>query len=1199
MTQHSLKVAQLNLRHSKLPSDNLSVLLSEEDIDICMLQEPYVSDNRVKCLNSASHKLFYCTTNNIPRSCILVGNHIDAFLNPDLSSPDVTVVSAKDAKGHEMILASVYMAHNKEAPPEEVKRVLAAAKTRRASLVLCCDANARHTIWGSSEINARGESLFDFIMSTNLLICNRGNKPTFNFPSSERCRGWEEVLDITLMSENSPFNIENWRVSDECSFSDHRLILFNISTTVTNPKVFRNPRNANWDKFARIVGSELRTHRLGDIMTNSELDNAARLLERTMVGAYKKSCPVSRKKKARPPWWSGELDELRRSARSTFNQCYISKDWQPYKDALREYKRAIKKAKRTTWGSYCGSIETLKESCRLTKILSKDHTNPSLVRRLDGSWTESPEQSLTSLLDTHFPDSGTGTSGESSAEGLEDEATADTLIKIDSIVWAVNSFSPYKSPGPDGILPIMLQKVIGLVSPRLRVLYTASLRLNHIPESWRKVKVIFIPKSGKIGHESVKDFRPISLSSFILKTLERILDEHIRSLVTTSGLSNSQHAYMKGKSTETALHEVVSTAERGLFYKQYTMAAFLDIEGAFNNVKTESILQALVDLNVNSRIVRWIDTMLRTRQINAQWGEVSATRSVCRGTPQGGVLSPLLWLVVINTLLVNMDNKRVRVVAYADDVAVMVTGPCVSVISDIMGNILGEISTWATGCGLSVNPDKTDLLLFTNRRVIPQYTLPSLNGKQLELSDSAKYLGVILDPKLSWKLNIEHRVKKAQGAFYACKKTFGRTWGLNPKMVLWMYTAVVRPVLTYGVSVWWPAIERDRRLSTVQRTACVGVTGALRTCPSAALSTMLNLLPIEQFAKNEAAKSALRLREMKCWTQRDYGHSKILGTLPSGIIPGTTDYASPRLNFGRNFRTIIPHRVEWRNHSPLRDVDIDFFTDGSKTDSGVGAGVFSSSLSITLSIGLPCFGSIFQAEVMAIVQACRLLQRHAIEGRNVKIFSDSQAAIRALSSVENRSILVRECRNLLDEIGARTRLSLVWVPSHAGIVGNETADELAKRGSCGNADEQSVLESPLRMVYSAIDRHFCQEADRNWRELTTCRISRGIWPRYDGKRTEFLLTLNRNAIARLTAVITGHWAIGTHAARMGIQYRRYCRSCDDELMPETPEHYLLHCPALANIRRTTLGRPFFVEIPELGGIKLSLLLKYIDSTNWM
>lgn len=104
------------------------------------------------------------------------------------------------------------------------------------------------------------------------------------------------------------------------------------------------------------------------------------------------------------------------------------------------------------------------------------------------------------------------------------------------------------------------------------------------------MKVIFIPKSGKNGHESVKDFRPISLSSFVLKTLERILDEHIRSLVTTSGLSNSQHAYMKGKSTETALHEVVSTVERGLFYKQYTMAAFLDIEGAFNNVKTESII---------------------------------------------------------------------------------------------------------------------------------------------------------------------------------------------------------------------------------------------------------------------------------------------------------------------------------------------------------------------------------------------------------------------------------------------------------------------------------------------------------------------------------------------------------------------------------------------------------------------------------
>ena len=99
------------------------------------------------------------------------------------------------------------------------------------------------------------------------------------------------------------------------------------------------------------------------------------------------------------------------------------------------------------------------------------------------------------------------------------------------------------------------------------------LKFNYMPISWRRVKVVFIPKAGKVNHSTAKDYRPISLSSFLLKVLERILDQQIRTLFNCSNISKMQHAYLKGKSVETALHELVKEAEKSIHQSQYSLVA--------------------------------------------------------------------------------------------------------------------------------------------------------------------------------------------------------------------------------------------------------------------------------------------------------------------------------------------------------------------------------------------------------------------------------------------------------------------------------------------------------------------------------------------------------------------------------------------------------------------------------------------------
>ena len=109
--------------------------------------------------------------------------------------------------------------------------------------------------------------------------------------------------------------------------------------------------------------------------------------------------------------------------------------------------------------------------------------------------------------------------------------------------------------------------------------------------------------------------------------MERLIDLEIRTNLPQGLLANSQHAYMKGRSTEAALHEVVRFIEKGMNSKEYVLAAFLDIEGAFNNVKSESIKEALEFVRVRDGIVNWNMNMLTTRTVCSEMGSSSCSKT--------------------------------------------------------------------------------------------------------------------------------------------------------------------------------------------------------------------------------------------------------------------------------------------------------------------------------------------------------------------------------------------------------------------------------------------------------------------------------------------------------------------------------------------------------------------------------------------
>ena len=157
--------------------------------------------------------------------------------------------------------------------------------------------------------------------------------------------------------------------------------------------------------------------------------------------------------------------------------------------------------------------------------------------------------------------------------------------------------------------------------------------------------------------------------------------------------------------------------------------------------------------------------MLRCRLLHTSHMGTSITAKVIRGCPQGGVLSPLLWNLVVDRLLTVTHDLNFSTFGYADDIVIIVQGKFAHTVREIMQSALKVVAKWAVKEGLNINPHKTAMVPFTNRREIEGLGPLKLHGKDLKMLDDVKYLEVILDYRLTWNQHLQKIIRKTQTTF--------------------------------------------------------------------------------------------------------------------------------------------------------------------------------------------------------------------------------------------------------------------------------------------------------------------------------------------------------------------------------------------------------------------------------------------------
>lgn len=1010
-TQSAILVKQINLHHAinstSLIDREMQLAQTKNQKLIVLIQEPYIDAHSysVKGFNKQFCNVLYLNKGMKTRTCIIGTKNVSITLLPQFCDGDTTSIlvnTGTDGLNEEFVMSSSYMPGDTNVcrPGIMVSTLVNFCSDSGRPLILGCDANSHHTLWGSTDINKYGQELAEYLATTDLEILNKGNTPTFVTSSRS------EVLDVTFATRSMLERVRNWHVSNDETLSDHKEINFNILTCAQNSQLFRNPRNTDWTQFSSILNELLNdTNWTMNPSTQEDLDESVEKLTNSIHSAFVQSCPGHTNRPKGNQWWNRELNSLKRECRKLYrwyknsSQAAKAARWTAYTIKRNLYNSLIDISKKNSWTRFCSEIEGVSAMSRVHKLLAKDPLNaPGILRHPNGEFTNSHGEAARLLLDTHFPGNREAVSTETiqrhGDQSPQEENSINEIISTEKIRWAIFSFKPYKSPGYDNLYPAVIQKAFDQIETHLTSIYKASLKLGHIPKVWQQVKVVFIPKPGKDDYTSPKSFRPISLTSFLLKGLERLLDRHVKDFLNaTSPISREQHAFQEGKSTETALHSLTSDIEHAIAQKEYAVCTFLDIEGAFDNTSFTAVDRSLSARNITPPIRKWVESLLNFRVITYEANGERLSVSPTKGTPQGGVLSPTLWILVIDELIKRLRNEGFRVIGYADDVAIICRGKFLNTTCDLTQRALKIVEKWCTEVGLGVNPNKTELLVFTQRRILSDFIAPKLFGAEIQMTDKVKYLGVTFTPKLNWSAHIQHRIDKAIKVFWCCRRAIGRTWGLSPKNLLWLFTAIVRPMIAYGAFIWWEGtalVTAKKQLCHLQRIVCLAITGATRTAPQLALESMLNLPTMETFIQAEARMTAFRLQKCikrsQTW-RRD--HSSIIDELYiyNPMLKAPVDRIVPTYVFERPFDVMVPDRtltLSQLNYHPHTE---HWFTDAAVNSQSSGYGFYNANSGEEFCGPLGGLTETTQAELTAILKCTLEIAANSTGNNPIRMYT--------------------------------------------------------------------------------------------------------------------------------------------------------------------------------------------------------------------
>ena len=1200
MTLNRTAVIQWNVQGIRNKKQELIKLIQDYNASILALQETKMPEEYLYKIPNYQILATDGHYNSGHHGGVALYLHSDIpFHRIQISSP-IQVVAAVVSLQYKLTICNIYSSRNH---PLNLNELLNIYRQLPQPCLIVGDFNAYHPLWGCNQSDARGRAVASFLEQTGLLVLNDGSMTRLGHSS-------ESAIDLSLASARIAPDFE-WRTLGSVLDSDHYPIIMTTNETEIPRESVRMMKSANWDVYK---SSPVWRDIPSSFPTNEELlEDFYQRIDQASEEAIPRTTPSKFFPK---PWWTDKLKKSRMKRENLYLIYKHSKTLRnliAWKSARAKHKKNVKEAQNNHWKDYISNMNInapITEIYRKMRRIKGQKPKTINILKKDGQEYCTPQE-INNILSKTF-------ARVSSTDNYSREFVT---IKQNADLEAVdfrNNQEHYNRPflleelqyalsktrdtatGEDNVYYSMLKNLPDEALQHFLNILNKFFTETFFPDKWNSSIIIPILKPGK-EPSAPESYRPIALTSCLCKTLERMINERLMEyLIMKNVLVKEQCGGRRNRSTIDHLIRLEDAIRTAFARNEHYIAIFFDLERAYDMTWRGGILSDLYKIGMRGLLPKYIAAFLDKRFFKTKFaGAYSSRLEQENGVPQGAVLSVTLFALKINEIIRNLPNAPGFMSSlFVDDLQIGFRHQDLGVMQGILQRALDVLETWSTRNGFKFSSSKTKMVHFavSNR----QYgNLPTLKlcREVLKYEDSARFLGLIFDRKLNWRIHLNKLNSECAKILRLMKMITSQKWGADQFCLLKVFRMYMRSKMDYGAIVYASAKPNDLKiLKTTCNEALRIATGAFKSSPVESLYILTDELKPETRRDYLALRYYVKLRSSlsnpahPCITSNNdllfrntnqtppySGRIKILKekfSLPDFYIkPEFSFILNPQAkpNYAQTSPKINRHLYQFPKAStPIAQYIQNFqelkgtvyqnytaiYTDGSKTQNGVGAAAISQGQVKTIS--LPREANILSAELYAIKMANDFIP--LANSSKFVIFSDSRSAIESLNT-RNHHPLVKEIVHSLDILHGRgITVEYCWIPSHIGIEGNEKADQKAKAAS-SRAPELAPIyhEDYYHCIKTSINTFRNREWTASRQKLLEVKPSVGKWTTIPGIKREEEVILNRLRL--------GHTRL-THGYLMDSsapQTPPICEYCNDSVL--TVKHILIQCPNLANHRR--------------------------------
>ena len=736
------------------------------------------------------------------------------------------------------IVGNVYVKHHYENAISDVMSMLDKAKSlcrklKALGVIVCGDFNSRHTLWNDSTVNKNGKEFLSSFKFEDYAIFNP-DTPTF------LCVDGHSTIDLCLVSTNLAGKITSCTTDNEVDLGSgapdrgHVPVIIEVETNRTQSKRNISQKldidSINWEKWATDLETELTKYE-NDLSDIKDPLNLWSLLEKSISNVTSSNASMKKICKHSKPFWTDQLTRLCNEMRIA-RKAYQKRNTDDRKAEMIRTREAFDEVRKKECEDFIMNktknlnIAEAKTFWKKFNALFKKKEKPGIdpLQDDDGSFLTSPEEIEEKMFETFFQCKHM-ISGDfddffyntvnnlyeemkSQSNAVEDYTELNSPITMNEIKKAIKSTDMTKTSLDNfNMHPKMLINLRDLPMKILQQLF--NLVLKEGKWVWNTASVIFLRKNGKKSYRLPGSYRPICITSYIGKLLEKIIAERVNAfLIKEKYLDPTQEGFTVNKNTIRYLNRLQLEIKSDLNNNKTVIALFADMEKAFDSVWKRGLIVKLSKLKIKGKILDLIDDFLFSRivklSVNCMEGQEKKTEEY--GLPQGSALSPVLFKIYMLDLLEELEkNTEISVFKFADDATVKIRASSNQQCIDTLHLVTNYLHKWSKKWRMIINcdPNKTEYICFGSDKTenpIPETI--QLGDKTIKRVSQTKVLGLIMDENLSYIPHCEEIHKRLLGKWAQICQYSNSKWGFNQRVLTRIIQTIFIPIMQYAGHIY-------------------------------------------------------------------------------------------------------------------------------------------------------------------------------------------------------------------------------------------------------------------------------------------------------------------------------------------------------------------------------------------------------------